>query len=626
MQSRRSLVVNWRALNGAAYIRRKLKIRPNNESLFTCPVKLCLHDDFKSSRGLRKHLNAKHPWYFYFDEQPQVKREHMERFAENPRKRASTTGKPTFSMERGIGFDFLQWLTTSCGGGKTQKQALQIGNRGMKFLMDSMDAYNTETELTSHFIDCCLGSASIIVGFLMTLEKEWKLSSSGSLNYIRSLCDLVDFRKANGVSDNTLRYFAITEVYLRRAKENLRKRKNIECTRNLDVETLIARDSWATIEEMEEVIPFHLKQFTNIIEKCKSEDVVTKAGLVFCTRFIVTLLFLRVKCSRPMTYMYLTVGMIEKAKSNGGFVDQTEFKTSSTYYYDTLIFSQDVLSVVELYMFYIRPRLNPSCDFLLVSLNGTQYQSLTNAMVMMVHHAIGKHINPTRYRQIVETESSDRLSLEEQHYVSEDQKHSSQVAKIYYKKKLSRQAAIEGKKCMDKMTHRSGSANLMTLIAGIDNSFDQDVLKTSHNIISHPVSFVCGDGASSSTYQPSSDNILTEQKVDACQSIQNDLNESTDLTIMPNSSETSLKGTVNIVHNVPVNSTVMFTRKQLKNVKFSNEEDEYLNEGITKYGRKSWANILRDKSFIFNKSRTRDSLRIRAESMAFKKRFSSILK
>ena len=80
-------------------------------------------------------------------------------------------------------------------------------------------------------------------------------------------------------------------------------------------------------------------------------------------------------------------------------------------------------------------------------------------MVMLVHQAIGKNINPTRYRQIIETESSDRLTLDEQRVISEDQKHSSNVAKIYYKKKQSRLVAVEGKKCMDKMTGSSREGN-----------------------------------------------------------------------------------------------------------------------------------------------------------------------
>ena len=172
---------------------------------------------------------------------------------------------------------------------------------------------------------------------------------------------------------------------------------------------------------MEEVIPFHVKSFKKrkIIKKCAGgKEIVTKGQMVFCIQFITTLLFLRVKCSRPMKF--LTVTMVNKARSNNGFIDQTEFKTASKYVFDTLI---------------VRPRLKPSFDFLLISTNGTQYQSLTSAMVMLVHQAIGKNINPTRYRQIIETESSDMLTLDEQRVISEDQKHSSTVAKVYYKKK-----------------------------------------------------------------------------------------------------------------------------------------------------------------------------------------------
>ena len=45
------LFVDWKALNGAAHGKRKLIIRENDKHMFTCPVKLCLHGDFKSTRG-----------------------------------------------------------------------------------------------------------------------------------------------------------------------------------------------------------------------------------------------------------------------------------------------------------------------------------------------------------------------------------------------------------------------------------------------------------------------------------------------------------------------------------------------------------------------------------------------
>ena len=331
MRRPRRLQVNWKALEGAAHGKRTLKLRPNAKNLYTCPVKLCLHADFKSCRGLRKHINIKHPWYYYFEEQPEVKREDM---ADAPQvtNRASTVSKPSFSLDEGIGYDFLVWLGTSCGGGKNNKESRQTGKRAMKYFMNTIGNNENDIELTNEFADCCLSSASILMSFLKTLEEGWKIGPSGALNYVKAISDFADFRKATGVSDNTLRCFTIVEVYLRRAKENLRKRKNLECNRNLDLETLLAKDSWATIEEMEEVIPFHMHRFKTIIQKCTgitTARLLTKGDLVFCIRFITALLFLRVKCSRPMTYQFLTVNMVNKARNNGGFIDQREFKTAS---------------------------------------------------------------------------------------------------------------------------------------------------------------------------------------------------------------------------------------------------------------------------------------------------------
>ena len=447
----RVLFVNWQSLNGAAQGKRRLSLRVNDSGKFTCPIKLCLHADFVSKRGLRKHIDNKHPWYYYFEEQPEINKEEMQLLQPN-QKRASTTSKPFYSMDEGIGKDLLDWLCTSCGGGKSQREAKQIAKRALKFLMECTGGNDSGIPLSYELVDCCLGSASIILRFLTTLEKEWKLSFSSSLSYVKAITDLLDFRKANGVTDGNLRCFTMTEVYLRRAKENLSKKKNLECTRNFDLETLIAKDSWATLEEMERVIPFHVNDFKVVVEKCKIQSPLpTKQELMFCTRFITTFLFLRVKCSRPMTFQFLTLPMIQKAKVNKGFIDQTEFKTSSKYLFDTLIMTDDVLTLLDVYIDIIRPLLNPVCDYLLISSTGNQYQSLTTAMTMLVQQAIGKYIHPTRYRQIVETASADKLTREEQEIISEDQKHSSIVAKVYYKKKQSRQIALEGTRCMEKL-------------------------------------------------------------------------------------------------------------------------------------------------------------------------------
>ena len=54
-----------------------------------------------------------------------------------------------------------------------------------------------------------------------------------------------------------------------------------------------------------------------------------------------------------------------------------------------------------------------------------------------------------------------------------------------------------------------------------------------------------------------------------------------------------------------------------RNVKFTVEEDRFLKAGIDKHG-KAWSLILKENKSNFHTSRTRDTLRMRAESIAFK--------
>jgi uncharacterized glyoxalase superfamily metalloenzyme YdcJ len=75
-----------------------------------------------------------------------------------------------------------------------------------------------------------------------------------------------------------------------------------------------------------------------------------------------------------------------------------------------------------------------------------------------VFEAIGKFIHPTWYRKIVETESVNNLDLEEQQLVSEDQKHSSNVARVHYQKLRSREVALKGRSCMEKLRGDHGRA------------------------------------------------------------------------------------------------------------------------------------------------------------------------
>ena len=450
--SKRTLCFDWSSLEGARKKKRKLSFEADDDELFVCPVSNCLHAGYKSKRGLRKHVNNLHEWFLFFDNQPLIKREDAQ--CRQVRKRKPSTHKqPAFSVKTGFGFDLVDWLQTPCGGGKSAKDAIQIARRGMKYLMFCVGDSEDGVSAPESYIDCCVGNATMLMKFLKLIMEDWMLKSAGAIGYLQAISDLCDFRKWHGVTDSTLRLFAVTEVYLRRSKSTLYRKRNLEYSRDLSLESLIAQKSWATMQEIEKVIPHHSRKYKEIFQKAGENDGkdVTVSDLAFATRFIITFLLLRVKCTRPMSLQYLTVGMMESAVQNDGFVDQTKFKTSNQFLFDTLKFSKDALDVVSMYQQRIRPLCTPKCEYIILTTNGTQYTAFCNAMSILTHEAIGKHITPTRYRAIVESESVDKLDKEQQAIISQDQKHSSAIARRSYQKKLSRQIAVDGAKAMKQL-------------------------------------------------------------------------------------------------------------------------------------------------------------------------------
>ena len=78
-------------------------------------------------------------------------------------------------------------------------------------------------------------------------------------------------------------------------------------------------------------------------------------------------------------------------------------------------------------------------------------------MRKLVFDTIGKYIHPTRYRQIVETESLNQLTSKEQRILSEDQKHSSVGAKVHYQKQRSHEVAAKAHECLQNLQGTKGS-------------------------------------------------------------------------------------------------------------------------------------------------------------------------
>ena len=558
--------VNWSDVDGASPKPKRLHLeKDESDSLYHCPIQECDHDGFQSQRGCRKHVNTKHSWFFHFDEKPNSKEiaDSLNVASNFPIESTSqgqtseTTkhaGKllPSFSLSCDIGEVFTKWLTGSGGGYKKDRAAQQIVTRCFKFLRFCCE---DEEELSFDVVDFGLCSPNLLFKFIDYLQDECKLGHGGRLGYIDAISEMIDFRKLHGASEAVFRKFSATELYLKRARKTVAKMMRLQWTQDLDIETLEARGHWATMEELLEVVKFHLPRYENTVKICKSSPAqVNPSDLTFATKFVAMYLFIKVKGSRPMTYQYLTVDMIATAKAKGGFIDQKTFKTAGKYGFDSLILTDANMQVLNGYISYVRPLLKPQCDFVLVNRNGGQHGKLGEIMSKLVFDAIGKYIHPTRYRQIVETQSLNELTSEEQRILSEDQKHSSAVAKVHYQKQRSREVALKGHECLQKLQGAKGS------------EVDEDV----HARL----------GYSTSDAGPSVEgvqNISLSPKKDA----------------MPKRTERSQRNTRHVL-------------------KFTKQEDDFLKEGITKHGFGQWTAILRDDDFQFQDGRTANSLKKRA--------------
>ena len=552
--------INWSNIDGASPKPKRLHLeKDETDRLFHCPIQACDHDGFQSQRGCRKHVNIKHSWFSYFDEKPDLgglaacSKQGASDVKSSEITMQTARVLPSFLVSSRIGESFTKWLTGSGGGCKKDHSAQQIVKRCFKFLKFCCE---DEEELSFEVVDFSLCSHSLLFKFIDYLQDKCKLGHGGRLGYIDAISELIDFRKVHGASDTVLRNLSSTELYLKRARKTVAKMMRLQWTQDLDIETLDARGHWATMEELLEVVTFHLPRYENTVKTCKTiPGQVNPLDLTFATKFVAVYLFIKVKGSRPMTYQYLTVDMVKTAKENGGFIDQKKFKTASKYGFDSLILTDASMQVLESYIDFVRPLLKPQCDFVLVTRNGGQHSKLGDVMSKLVFDAIGKYIHPTRYRQIVETQSINLLTSKEQRILSEDQKHSSAVARVHYQKQRSREVAVKAHECLQKLQGEKGS----------------EVDKEVHTRFSDATPTV---SAPVETEEPKS----APPKTDSFETKQ-----------------------------------LRIQRNQRRVLKFTADEDNFLKEGLKRHGIGQWTAILRDPDFKFQDGRVGDSLKKRAE-------------
>lgn len=235
---------------------------------------------------------------------------------------------------------------------------------------------------------------------------------------------LLDFRRLSIGSNESINGFTVSEIYLSRVKKTLSKEMKAEWTTVLSIDYLTKLNCWATLDELQQVIPYHGDRFTQILLNTGFNNVPSK-DLTFCTSYIIVILFLMVKAARPVSYQYLTVEMI-KSVDEDVFLDQTIFKTKEKYGFDTLIFCKQVLDIVNGYIACIRPLLRPKCDFLLLNRNGCQLVQLSDSFGRLIFQG--------------NWEICQSITIP-----------TSIVAKVHYQKRNSIDIAVKSSKVMNKV-------------------------------------------------------------------------------------------------------------------------------------------------------------------------------
>ena len=106
----------------------------------------------------------------------------------------------------------------------------------------------------------------------------------------------MDFRKFSRPPGNVLCDFSITDIYIKRAKRLVSRNMRVQGIKDHDVDSLEDKGNWASIEELQTVIPFHKEHFEDILNRCKeSSSSILSSELTFATRYLAVFLFIEVK-------------------------------------------------------------------------------------------------------------------------------------------------------------------------------------------------------------------------------------------------------------------------------------------------------------------------------------------
>ena len=617
---------DWRYAKGASAKPRRLHLKIDDiEKVVYCPVSSCDHArGYRTIRGCRKHIVKSHGWYYFFNTKPDerdvfptLSRAVLSRREMMSKSRSTTRYMDSFNSATSTFYaKFTRWIRSEWGGSKTRTHAEQIGTRVLKYIKFCYPDADPDWDVPTDAVDSVLMCPEQITDFVSALKTHWKLGYAGCVGFVNALGEALDFRKSCGAVSSVNNKFSdvigMVEILLSRTRKSLAKKMRIDWNSSLDVDFLAAKNCWATLEELQRVIPYHKEKFDRIMTKAKlsADAQLSPFEISFATSFVVAMLFLDVKASRPMTYANLTVSMIDSIADDSGMVDQDTFKTSERYGFDTLIFESQHLEVLRGYIKYVRPILckdGEKCDYLLLNRQGKKLTKLSAVLGNMVYAATGKFIIPTRLRQIIETESAEKLSSEDQEIVSENQKHTSQVARVHYRKLRSRDVATRAKKALA----RIGKVSTLTR-DNIPPLHTTPLPRANKN-----------DNVSKASVQKG---VIKDE----CSQILSAKDASGKVPIQT----TAIPPACVATNSTPTDQSELITKslREIKTeesvrsgdwgdkgdgrpkgpVRFSQEEDICLKNGIIRFGYGHWAEILQCKDYTFHDRRTSQTLQQRA--------------
>ena len=163
-------------------------------------------------------------------------------------------------------------------------------------------------------------------------------------------CSFAWFSKniSNSATEN-ISIFLASQIYLQRLKRFLSKKMKLKWNEVLSFYYLNSINYWSTLADLQKVIPLHANRYKQIVlNSAAPPSCIAPHDLSFATSFIVAVLLLMVKVSRPMTYKHLIIEMIKSIGANG-IINQTFSKTNEKYGFGSLLFPVDVLSLVTVY-------------------------------------------------------------------------------------------------------------------------------------------------------------------------------------------------------------------------------------------------------------------------------------